>query len=645
MEDVCGRCIHKNSKIPRLITQNTLVDAVTNGHDKCVKALIQLGARVNRLDHKRDSPLMKAVETGNETCTDLLIRAGADVNLIGHYGASAALHRAAAKGQLKCLEKLIEAGTNVNLCGTGGSALCFVLENDNQECFEKLIQAGADVNLSGGNGCTALHRAAENKSKKYLEKLIQNKANVDALDVNGKTALLKAAERNINKTNNKETETRKPSSECIQTLLKAANHQQRKTNNKTKTSNKETETRTPSSECIQTLLKAGADVNKADNNGHTPLSRATECGDQKAIEILLQNGANINAIDSNGNTSLMKAIQKRHINCSVYLINQGADVNIGNKHGVTPLIVASGICPSVIVLLIDKGANVNVKTSSGKTPLYYFVTNGQEFEIVRVCLDLLINAGADVNLADCESGTALMSTIKHDYEKTFTYLLEKGADVNKVSCDNGCTALHYAAQGAKFDFMQYLILYGADVNIANNNGETPLISVACNPKYGYSWRTVNCIKLLLKNGSVVNYVSNKGISATGGLLAATAIDVDRDEALKVLYVAGDTHKNVIMDPNEKIIVLQQPNRLDKIMTNSGLLFDPESQLDRSLMNFCRETIRKHLLHVHGNKSLFGLVPELPLASLIHEYLLYGVSLDLRVQMQSAFSSESAQCVI
>ena len=528
MEDVCGRYIYKNSKIPRRITQNTLVDAVTNGHDKCVKALIQLGAAVNRLDDKRNTALIKAVENGQDTCTDLLIRAGADVNLIAHNGGSAALHKAAAKGQLKCFEKLIEAGANVNLCGAGGSALHLVIENDNQECFEKLIEAGADVNLSDGNGCTALHRAAEYKSKKYLEKLIQNKANVDAVDVNGKTALLKAAERNVNKTDNKETETR-----------------------------------TPSSECIQILLKAGADVNTADNNGHTPLSRAAECGDQKAIEILLQNGANINAIDSNGNTSLMKATQKRHINCLVYLINQGADVNIGNKHGVTPLIVASGICPSVVVLLIDKGANVNVKTSSGKTPLFYFAAsiNCQEFEIGRVCLDLLINAGADVNLADGQSGTALMSTIKHDHKKTFTYLLEKGADVNKVSCDNGCTALHYAAQGAKLDYMQYLILYGADVNIANNNGETPLISVGCNPKYGDPWRTINCIKLLLKNGSVVNYVSNKGISATAGILAASSMCLDRLEVLKVLYAAGETHKSVIMDSNEKIIVLNVRERL------------------------------------------------------------------------------------
>ena len=57
MEYVCMQCVEKDSKIPersRRITQNSLVNASANGHDKCVEALIQLGARVNRLDNKRN---------------------------------------------------------------------------------------------------------------------------------------------------------------------------------------------------------------------------------------------------------------------------------------------------------------------------------------------------------------------------------------------------------------------------------------------------------------------------------------------------------------------------------------------------------------------------------------------------------------
>ena len=538
------------------------------------------------------------------------------MNMAGASGLTA-LHLAVENDQGECFRRLIEAGADVNFTGPGCcTPLGMATKNNNDEFFEKLIEAGADVNLSGANGCTALHIAAENKSKKYLERLIENKANVYAVDVNGQTSLLKAAGSNGKKT-----------------------------------SSKETETRTASSECIQILLKAGADVNFGDKMRHTPLSRAAECGDQKAIEILLQNGANINVADSNGNTPLIKTVQNKHVSCLVYLVNQGADVNIANKHGMTTLITACGICPSVVVLLIDKGAKVNAKTSSGKTPLYYFVhnVNDEEFELGKICLDLLINAGADVNLADCESDTALLSAIKNNREKTFTYLLEKGADTNKVSRHNGYAAIHYAAQFCKLDYIQYLALYGADVNLTNNIGETPLIIAACKPNQDIR-RTINCIKLLLKMGAVVNHFSNTGFSATGGLLKADKIGTENKyEALKLLYAAGETHKNIIVDCNEKLIVLYYPtlHALDPGVINMLKIYstlfgsrkfivrtstttfipDPKTQLDLSLLNFCRIAVRKHLLRVNRNKNLFGLVPKLQLASLINDYLFYGVSLD------------------
>ena len=100
MESVCTECVPRDFTMPKQqpqITKNTLVSAAANGHDKCVEALIQLGASVNRLDSKRNSPLMAAVEKGNETCTNLLLQAGADVNLTDYNGESSALHKAAAK--------------------------------------------------------------------------------------------------------------------------------------------------------------------------------------------------------------------------------------------------------------------------------------------------------------------------------------------------------------------------------------------------------------------------------------------------------------------------------------------------------------------------------------------------------------------
>ena len=151
-------------------------------------------------------------------------------------------------------------------------------------------------------------------------------------------------------------------------------------------------------------------------------------------------------------------------------------------------------------------------------------------------------------------------------------------------------------------------------------------------------------------GAVVNHFSNTGISATGGLLRADKIGTENKyEALKLLYAAGETHKNIIVDCNEKLIVLYYPtlhaldpgvinmlkiystlfgSRKSIVRTNTTTFIpDPKTQLDLSLLNFCRIAVRKHLLHVNRNKNLFGVVPKLQLASLINDYLLYGVSLD------------------
>ena len=46
----------------------------------------------------------------------------------------------------------------------------------------------------------------------------------------------------------------------------------------------------------------------------------------------------------------------------------------------------------------------------------------------------------------------------------------------------------------------------------------------------------------------------------------------------------------------------------------------------SLMNICRETIRKHLLPM-SDVNLFVRVPRLPLPRLMTSYLLYDVTLD------------------
>lgn len=53
-------------------------------------------------------------------------------------------------------------------------------------------------------------------------------------------------------------------------------------------------------------------------------------------------------------------------------------------------------------------------------------------------------------------------------------MLTRGQDVNSVCCDVGWTPLHYAAEHGLVDVATWLLNHGADPNIRDNHGQTPL---------------------------------------------------------------------------------------------------------------------------------------------------------------------------
>ena len=55
---------------------------------------------------------------------------------------------------------------------------------------------------------------------------------------------------------------------------------------------------------------------------------------------------------------------------------------------------------------------------------------------------------------------------------------------------------------------------------------------------------------------------------------------------------------------------------------------PQIQIKFNLKHLCREAIRKHLLKLDPHTHLFDRVPRLGLPSLLTEYLLYDMSLDV-----------------
>ena len=111
-------------------------------------------------------------------------------------------------------------------------------------------------------------------------------------------------------------------------------------------------------------------------------------------------------------------------------------------------------------------AFVNVRDKDGETPLIWAADD------LRMA-ELLLDHGADPNLADQE-GTLPISQCQKDGDLDMAALLIKhGADV-KLKSPAGQGPLLWTAWYGQLEMLKFLVEHGADVNARDNFGQTPL---------------------------------------------------------------------------------------------------------------------------------------------------------------------------
>jgi ankyrin repeat protein len=159
------------------------------------------------------------------------------------------------------------------------------------------------------------------------------------------------------------------------------------------------------------------------------------------------------------------------------------------------------VSPSVCVAQCEydnQGRPVSPKArqkAKADAPLLRAIRNGN-----KRTFDSLLARGADVNAADCESGTTALMEAVIDYRlEMLTTLLQRKAEVNAQNF-SGFTALMYAVGYGRIDLVSELLAAGADVNIKiQNNGWTAL-SMA--KQYSMSANQRELVKLLKEHGAV-----------------------------------------------------------------------------------------------------------------------------------------------
>jgi uncharacterized protein len=182
-------------------------------------------------------------------------------------------------------------------------------------------------------------------------------------------------------------------------------------------------------ERVLELLQQGADMNAQDAGGRTPIMAATYGNHIETVAALLNAGADVNIPDDMLNTPFLYAGAEGFLEILKLAYEAGADPTITNRYGGIAIIPASerGHVEVVKYLLEHTTTNVNHVNNLGWTALLEAIILSDGGIRQQQIVKLLLEHGADVNLADAEGVTPLAHAKARGYKEIQTLLENAGA--------------------------------------------------------------------------------------------------------------------------------------------------------------------------------------------------------------------------
>lgn len=233
----------------------------------------------------------------------------------------------------------------------------------------------------------------------------------------------------------------------------------------------------------------------------TQLFEAIKNNDKSTIKKLVLSGCDVNGKINEGQVGedvpLRKAVYYCDTSIIKFLLEHGANPNIKRYRGTTPTHYAAGYDNAKYKLLIRYGGNVNTFCSSCSISVTPFSRALYHDNIKNI--KTMLNAAYNIE-PDSTNGfrSALSEAISFENFEAIDLLISAGADLNVVFSEGGegafcinpskITPLHklsvrysHTRNQEKIEqLIARLIKSGANINAKNYDGQTPLDFAACN---------------------------------------------------------------------------------------------------------------------------------------------------------------------
>jgi ankyrin repeat protein len=396
-----------------------LIRAAEAGDTPAVQRLLKEGTDINGRDAQGRTPVMAATHGNRVETVRALIQAGADINIRDNRLDNPFLY-AGAEGLLEILRLTIEAKADTKLTNRfGGTALIPAAERGHVEVVSELLtRTDVDVNHINNLGWTALLEAIvlSNGGERHqliVQLLVDHGANVNIADKDGVTPLKHAQARGFK--------------EIERILLKAATRAAGSGAGDAATKERDAKliaaAKRGDATAVKELLAQGASVHARDDKGVTALIAAAYRNDLAIADLLIQAGADVNVQDSTKQSAYLIPTADGALELLKHTLQAGADVHSLDSYNGTGLIRAADRGHVEIIReLLKTDIKIDHVNRLGWTALLEAIILGDGGPRYTEVVRLLVEAGANVNLADGQGVTPLAHAQKRGFSQIVAIL-------------------------------------------------------------------------------------------------------------------------------------------------------------------------------------------------------------------------------